>query len=779
MAGLPATGWPLSAGRVAPLATRTAAGRRQTCPQAADSLDEASPSTGEATPRPACRSSPAAHVPPWLSRKHLNSRRARCPYATSKRRKLLTLCPERRGIRPGRPVEKTSPPPQGGGFLWFATSVPFGTVTDEVTNPAEDLPEQMRVRREKLDRLRSEGVDPYPVNFPRTATNGEIRAEIRRSRRTPRPATKWASPGASCCPRPGGKLCFATLRDGSGDLQVMISLDQVGEESLAAWKRDVDLGDHVGVEGEVITSRRGELSILADRWAITAKCLRPLPEKHAGLTDPEARVRQRYVDLIVNDEARKMACTAQRRRAGDPRLLARRGLPRGRDADAPADPRRCHGPAVQDPHQRLRHGALPAHRDRALPQAARGRRHREGLRDQPQLPQRGRGLHAQPRVHDARGLRGLPRLQRHGGPDPADDPERGRGRARAPPWSAYDGQEFDLGIARVAADHPLRGGLGGAGRGGHDRDAAGARSGSSPTSTRSTGTPKWGQGKLVQEIFEALVEHTLIQPTFVMDYPLETSPLTRQHRDDPLLTEKWDLIGFGTELGTAYSELVDPVEQRRRLTEQSLLAAGGDPEAMQLDEDFLQRAGVRDAAHGRHGARHRPPVMAFTGKNIRETILFPLVKPAQLRPWRAASAGTGSRRRRPRSARFSLYGGRSDRPAPDRARPRPGRTARSRPPAGPAARPGRSGCPGRRPGAGAGPRVQVERSGSANTSGSRLAAPSSAITASPAADRRPAQLHVLQRGPERELDGRVVAQDFLHRLPWAVRRRRLNRRRAP
>ena len=118
--------------------------------------------------------------------------------------------------------------------------------------------------------------------------------------------------------------------------------------------------------------------------------------------------------------------------------------------------------------------------------------------------------------------------------------------------------------------------------------------------------PKWGQGKLVQEIFEALVEHTLIQPTFVMDYPLETSPLTRQHRDNPLLTEKWDLIGFGTELGTAYSELVDPIEQRRRLVEQSLLAAGGDPEAMQLDEDFLQRPGVRHAAHGRHGRRHRP-----------------------------------------------------------------------------------------------------------------------------------------------------------------------------
>ena len=281
-------------------------------------------------------------------------------------------------------------------------SSPYPLLFDAVS---DELPEQMRIRREKLDRLRSEGVDPYPVTFP--ARRPTPRSGRNTRAWSPDTATgdKVGVAGRVMLNRVGGKLCFATLRDGSGDLQVMISLDKVGEESLAAWKRDVDLGDHVGVEGEVITSRRGELSILADRWRITSKCLRPLPEKHVGLTDPEARVRQRYVDLIVNDEARRDGPRPQRHRARGARLLARGGLPRGRDADAAADPRRRDGPAVQDPHQRLRHGALPAHRDRALPQAARGRRHREGLRDQPQLPQRGRRLHAQPRVHDARGVR--------------------------------------------------------------------------------------------------------------------------------------------------------------------------------------------------------------------------------------------------------------------------------------------------------------------------------------------------------------------------------------
>jgi lysyl-tRNA synthetase class 2 len=139
--------------------------------------------------------------------------------------------------------------------------------------------------------------------------------------------------------------------------------------------------------------------------------------------------------------------------------------------------------------------------------------------------------------------------------------------------------------------------------------------------------PSWGACKLVEYLFEELVEHTLIQPTFVRDFPLETSPLTRQHRDDPLLTEKWDLIGFGMELGTCFSELIDPVEQRRRLTEQSLLAAGGDAEAMQLDEDFLRALeyGMPPAAGVGIGIDRL--LMAFTGKGIRETILFPMVRP--------------------------------------------------------------------------------------------------------------------------------------------------------
>jgi lysyl-tRNA synthetase class 2 len=182
-------------------------------------------------------------------------------------------------------------------------------IQDGVAAGREDtgVPEQMRVRLDKRQRLLDEGVDPYPVGFPRTATIAEIRARYPDLEPDTYTGDRAGVTGRVMLSRSGGKLSFATIRDGTGDIQVMISLDRVGAEALAAWKRDVDLGDHIGVEGEVIASRRGELSILADRYAITSKGLRPLPEKHKGLSDPETRVRHRYVDLIVNPDARRMA----------------------------------------------------------------------------------------------------------------------------------------------------------------------------------------------------------------------------------------------------------------------------------------------------------------------------------------------------------------------------------------------------------------------------------------------------------------------------------------
>jgi lysyl-tRNA synthetase class 2 len=139
--------------------------------------------------------------------------------------------------------------------------------------------------------------------------------------------------------------------------------------------------------------------------------------------------------------------------------------------------------------------------------------------------------------------------------------------------------------------------------------------------------PDWTAGEIILELFEKLVEHTIVQPTFVRDYPVDVRPLARPHRDDPRLAEAWDLIIGGVEIGVAYSELVDPVEQRRRLTEQSLAAAAGDPEAMQLDEDFLRALEYGMPPTGGMGMGVDRLIMILTGKGIRETILFPLLKP--------------------------------------------------------------------------------------------------------------------------------------------------------
>ena len=503
-------------------------------------------------------------------------------------------------------------------------------VSEETNDaPAEagraDVPEQLRVRADKLARLRASGVDPFPVTFPRTDTIAAIRARFPDLDPGAETGERVGVAGRVIFNRIGGKLCFATIRDGGGDIQIMLSLANVGADALAAWKHDVDLGDHVGVEGEVITSRRGELSIMADRFEITAKCLRPLPEKHVGLTDPEARVRYRYVDLIVNDEARKMA----RLRSATVRAVRDFWHEEGYlEVETPMlQP--IHGGAAARPFtthinahdmelylrialelylKRLVVGGI----DKVFEV---GRNFRNEGADSTHNPEFTM-LEAYGTYLDYNGIADLTQRMY----------QRAVVAALGTTVVVHDGQEIDLGPAEwprvtlygsvsaalgeeITPHTPLE----------QVRKHADAR--------EVAWDPTWGQGKLVQEIFEELVEHTIIQPTFVMDYPLETSPLTRRHRDEPLLTEKWDLIGFGTELATGYSELNDPDEQRRRLVEQSLLAAGGDPEAMQLDEDFLRALEYGMPPTGGVGAGIDRMIMAFTGKNIRETILFPLVKP--------------------------------------------------------------------------------------------------------------------------------------------------------
>ncbi|WP_019813449.1 bifunctional lysylphosphatidylglycerol synthetase/lysine--tRNA ligase LysX [Saccharomonospora saliphila] len=498
-------------------------------------------------------------------------------------------------------------------------------MSDALDEFHEDLPEQMRIRREKLDRLRESGAEPYPVGYPRTTTIATVRDQHGDLDADQHTGHRVAITGRVMLYRTGGKLCFATLRDASGSLQVMLSLDRVGAEALEAWKTDVDLGDHVGVTGEVITSKRGELSVLADEWTLTSKCLRPLPEKHKGLTDPEARVRQRYVDLIVNPEARRLA--HQRAAA----VQALRSVLLDREFLEVETPmlHPVHGGATARPFTtHINAYDLDLY-----------------LRIAPELYLKRLVVGGIEKVFE------INRSFRNEGADSTHNPEFTMLEWYAAYGDYNDGMAITQQLVRAAAEAVFGDTVVRSPRHG-EVDLAGewpriTLHGSVSEALGAEVTPRtpveelrkhadahdivwdasWAPGKLVEHLFEELVEHTLVRPTFVRDFPVETSPLTRTHRDDPLLTEKWDLIGFGMELGTCFSELIDPVEQRRRLTEQSLLAAGGDPEAMQIDEDFLRALEYGMPPTVGAGLGLDRLLMAFTGKGIRETILFPMVKP--------------------------------------------------------------------------------------------------------------------------------------------------------
>ncbi len=500
--------------------------------------------------------------------------------------------------------------------------ITFAVVTQE---SLDDLPEQVRVRREKLDRMRADGVDPYPAGFARTAKIADLRARFDELPPDTFTGERVGVVGRVVLYRTGGKLCFATIRDGSGEIQVMLSLDKVGVEALARWKSDVDLGDHVGVEGEVITSRSGELSVLADSWAITAKGLRPLPDKHKGLADPEARVRQRYVDLIVNSDARDMVTTRATVVRSVRNTLDRHGY---LEVETPTlQP--LHGGAAARPFKtHLNAFEMPMYLRIAL-----------------ELYLKRIVVGGIERVYE------IGRIFRNEGVDSTHSPEFTMLEAYEA-YGDYDTmaaltREIVLDAATAVGSTSVPDGRGGAielsapWRSVTIHQAVSAAVDAELTidtpvaqlreiaRQRDVGLqPDWDHGHVLLELFEKLVEHTIIEPTFVRDYPVSVRPLARPHRRDPRLVEAWDLIINGVELAPAYSELVDPVEQRRRLTEQSLLAAGGDPEAMQLDEDFLRALEYGAPPMGGLGVGIDRLVMLLTGVGIRETILFPLVRPA-------------------------------------------------------------------------------------------------------------------------------------------------------
>ncbi|MBN9328664.1 MAG: lysine--tRNA ligase [Cellulomonas sp. 73-145] len=493
---------------------------------------------------------------------------------------------------------------------------------------SDDVPEQIAIRRAKRERLLSEGVAAYPVGVPRTQTIAAVRAAHPDLEPGQETDDEVGVAGRVVFLRNTGKLCFVTLQDGEGTrLQAMLSEANVGAERLAAFKADVDLGDHLFVHGRVVSSRRGELSVMADEWQIAAKAIRPLPNLYEGaeLSD-EARVRQRYVDLIVRQGARDMVRT----RAAVVRSL-RENLWRRSflEVETPMLQSRPEGAAARQFETHMNAFDIPLF-----------------LRIAPELFLKRAAVGGVERVFE------INRNFRNEGVDATHSPEF----AMLEAYEAYgdydtmaaltqdlvqtaaqeafgttvmtlaDGTEYDVGgqWTHLPMYDSLSEAIGEEIT--HDTSDEHLRKLLEKAEVELDPAVR-NHGKMVETLWEHHVGHHLVAPTFVRDFPVETSPLTRDHRSKPGLVEKWDLYVRGMELATAYSELVDPVVQRARFEAQALLAARGDDEAMRIDEDFLTAMEFAMPPSGGMGMGIDRLLIALTGLGIRDTILFPLVKP--------------------------------------------------------------------------------------------------------------------------------------------------------
>ena len=492
--------------------------------------------------------------------------------------------------------------------------------------PDDDLSEQERVRRVKRQRLLDSGAGAYPIVVPRTHTLRELREIYDEAGIEPGAGTgvQVAVTGRVIFLRNTGKLCFARLREGDGtELQVMLSQAVVGETGLDDFKALVDIGDHIAVEGEVVMSRRGELSVQAARWQMAAKALRPLPNEHRPLSD-EARVRQRYLDMIVRPEAREMV----RAKATVLRALRETLHEQGYvEVDTPvlqltnggaaARPFRTHLNAFDQ--EMLLRIALELDLKRAVVGGVErvyeiGKTFRNEGIDSTHAAEF-MMLEAYQAYGDYESMMVLVR-------DLVLASARALGRTVVP---ARDGSEIDLeapwrreallDLVSAAVDEEVT----------VDTDAETLRR--HAAARHVAVQPGWSAAQVLVELFEQLVEDTLIHPTFVCDFPEAVKPLAKPHRSVPGLNEAFDLVINGVELAPAYSELNDPVVQRERLLAQSLLAAAGDLEANDLDEVFLRALEHGMPPAGGMGMGVDRLTMLLMGTGIRESILFPLLRP--------------------------------------------------------------------------------------------------------------------------------------------------------
>ncbi len=490
---------------------------------------------------------------------------------------------------------------------------------------AEERLDEIREQRARKARaLRASGIDPYPVAFDRTHSAAEIHdrhGDIEAGAAT---GERAAIAGRLVLKRGHGKLSFGVLRDASGDMQIMCDAEALGDR-YAAFEEDLDLGDWVGAEGEIVKTRRGELSVRAGTLTLLSKALRPPPEKWHGLKDVELRYRQRELDLAVNPDARRIVRIRSRIVEEIRTYLATRGflevetpMLQAQPGGALAKPFVTHMNALDldlylriAPElylKRLIIGGL----ERVFEINRNFRNEGVSVKYNPEFTM----LEAYQAYTDYLGMmdlmEGMIASVAEGVLGSTDAVYQGRPMPLGGPIPRR--RLVELASEAVGEDLDL------------DRPAAGLIAVAEKAGV--VCDPSWGAGKVVLEIYEKLVEPDIFEPTFVLDFPRETSPLARPHRQDPRFTEHFDLVIAGMEIGPAYSELTDPVDQRSRFEDQARLRAQGDEEAMGVDEDFLRALEHGMPPTGGLGfGIDRFTMIVADAPSIRDVILFPLLRP--------------------------------------------------------------------------------------------------------------------------------------------------------
>jgi lysyl-tRNA synthetase class 2 len=484
--------------------------------------------------------------------------------------------------------------------------------------------DELSVRRAKLDALRVAGEEPYKLSFDLSHPVAALTAEFGSLEPGEETSDVVSVAGRLVAKRDQGKAAFLVLRDATGDLQLFCRTNVLGDEAFARLG-DLDLGDWVGATGSVLRTRRGELSVSPNEVTLLAKSLRPLPEKFHGLTDTETRYRQRYIDLIANPEVRDVFMVRFRIVASIRRFMESRGflevetpmlhpIPGG----ATARPFVTHHNALDmelylriAPElylKRLLVGGFP----RVFEINRSFRNEGISVRHNPEFTM----LEAYQAFTD---MRGMIELTESLIKNVATE-------VLGTTTITYQGQTVDLGGTwRRATMVELTTEAAG-------EDVSFARSLDELRALCATHEvpvePTWGRGKLITELFEKLVERTLIEPTFVTEYPLETSPLARKITGREELTDRFELIITGREFANAFSELVDPVEQRERFEAQMAAKAGGDDEAMGYDEDYLRAMEYGMPPAGGMGLGIDRLAMLLTDSaSIRDVLLFPALRP--------------------------------------------------------------------------------------------------------------------------------------------------------